>query len=365
MIAIAIGRCLFIGGGHHHGAMFMRVGASASGDGAVSVVTVTYGDRWPLLMQVLEFIEASSKVNVAVVIDNGAHVPIAPLVERAGFHKAIVVRNPRNVGSAAGFKLGLETVQGYDPEWIWLLDDDNLPDLSTLDTILRSATELDRGDLGRCAFMAFRPEQQADIAAGMDVRRCFPFHSSFFGFHVGDVPYKLWRRIRPKPPGVSREAIPARISLPYAPYGGLFFHVQLLQAIGTPKEELILYADDTEFSYRIVRSGGCIWLLTGAPVKELEPPWTSKRGARSSFEACLKGAIDFRMFYRTRNRAYFDRRCWSRNRFMYGVNRAAYLLILRLLALRYGSMGQYELFNRAIKLGEAGHLGLVDEYPLP
>jgi GT2 family glycosyltransferase len=345
--------------------MSMRVGANASGDCTVSVVTVTYGDRWPLLMQVLEFIEASPKVDRAVVVDNGAHVPIAPLVERAGFHKAIVVRIPRNLGSAAGFKRGLETVRRYDPEWIWLLDDDNLPDLSTLDTILRSATQLDRKDLGRCAFLAFRPEMQADIAAGMDVRRCFPAHSSFFGFHVGDVPYKLWHHIRRVRPGVSRGAMPARISLPYAPYGGLFFHLHLLQTIGTPKEELILYADDTEFSYRIVRSGGCIWLLTGAPVKELETPWISKRGAHSSFEACLKGAIGFRMFYRSRNRAYFDRRCWSRDRFMYGVNRTTYLLILRLLALRYRSTDRYELFNRAIKLGEAGHLGLVDEYPLP
>ena len=344
--------------------MFMRVGANAPGDPTVSVVTVTYGDRWRLLMQVLQFIEASSKINLAVVVDNGAHAPIAPLVERAGFHKAIVVRNPRNLGSAAGFKRGLETVRGYDPEWIWLLDDDNLPDPSTLDTIFRSATQLDRGDLGRCAFLAFRPEQQADLAVGMDVRRCFPAHSSFFGFHVADVPYKLWRHIGRVRPGVSR-AIPARIPLPYAPYGGLFFHLHLLQTIGTPKEELILYADDTEFSYRIVRSGGRICLLTGATIRELEPPWTSKRGARSSFEACLKGDIGFRMFYRTRNRAYFDRRCWSRNRFMYGVNRAAYLLILRVLALRYRSPDQYEMFNRAIRLGEQGRLGLVDEYPLP
>jgi GT2 family glycosyltransferase len=344
--------------------MSMTVGANASADRTVSVVTVTYGDRWPLLRRVLEFIEASSKVDRAVVVDNGAHAPIAPLVERAGFQKVIVVRMPRNLGSAAGFKRGLETVRGYDPEWIWLLDDDNLPEPSTLDTILRSATQLDRRDLGRCAFLAFRPQQQADIAAGMDVHRCIPAHSSFCGFHVADIPYKLWRRIRRVRPTVPR-AVPARISVPYAPYGGLFFHLHLLQTIGTPKEELILYADDTEFSYRIVRAGGCIWLLTGAPITELESPWITKRGARSSFEACLKGAAGFRLFYRARNRAYFDRRCWSHNRFMYLVNRAAYLLILRLLAWRYRRTDRYALIRRAIRLGEAGHLGLVDEYPLP
>jgi GT2 family glycosyltransferase len=229
--------------------------------------------------------------------------------------------------------------------------------------ILRSAIELDAAGRVRSAFVAFRPEHHVAVAAGEDVRRCFPPHSSFCGFHVADIPHKVWRRIRRRRPPASRE-LPSRISLPYAPYGGLFFHRDLLEKIGTPQQDLVLYADDTEFSSRIVRSGGCLWLLTGAPINELVPSWSTGQRARSSFEVWL-AASDFRVFYRARNRAYFDYRIWSRNKMIYRLNRLTYLLILRLFALRHRRVDRYGVFRRAIALGEEGRLGLEDEYPLP
>lgn len=339
--------------------------AHGAGDGAsVSVVTVTYGDRWPLLVRVLEFIEADPQIDRVVVVDNGAHVPVAPLVRRLFFRKTIVVGTPLNLGSAAGFKLGLETALTYDPAWIWLLDDDNLPDPAALDLLLRSASGLDRAERSFTAFAAFRPEHHLAVAAGEDVRRCFPPHSSFCGFHVVDIPHKVWRRMRRRRTPVLRD-MPARVSLPYAPYGGLFFHRTLLEKIGMPKQELVVYADDTEFSSRIVQSGGSLWLLTGAPIIDLEPSWSSTQSARTSFEVWLMGSTDFRVFYRARNRAYFDYRVWSRNKAIYRLNRLIYLLALRLFALRHRRVDRYDLFHRAIALGEQGRLGLEDEYPLP
>ena len=340
-----------------------ETGSNAPCHSVISIVTVTYGDRWHLLVRVLEYIEADPKIDRVIVVDNGAHAPIAALVQRACFRKAIVVGNPRNLGSAAGFKLGLETVLSYDPQWIWLLDDDNLPDPIALDKILQSAAALDPAERDRTAFVAFRPEYHVPVAAGEDVRRCFPPHSSFCGFHVTDIPHKIWHRILRRRPLASRE-IPVRVALPYAPYGGLFFHRKLLESIGTPDKELVLYADDTEFTSRIVRSGGRLWLLTGAPIIELEPPWSTKR-AGSSFEAWLTGSADFRVFYRARNRAYFDCRLWSRNKVIYRLNRLTYLLILRVFALRHRRIDRYDLFRRATTLGETGRLGLEDEYPLP
>jgi GT2 family glycosyltransferase len=340
-----------------------ETGSNAPSQSVVSIVTVTYGDRWHLLVRVLEYIEADPKIDRVIVVDNGAHAPIAALVQRACFRKAIVVGNPRNLGSAAGFKLGLETVLSYDPQWIWLLDDDNLPDPIALDKILQSAAALDPAERDRTAFVAFRPEYHVAVAAGEDVRRCFPPHSSFCGFHVTDIPHKIWHRILRRRPLASRE-IPARVALPFAPYGGLFFHRKLLESIGTPDNELVLYADDTEFSSRIVRSGGRLWLLTGAPIVDLEPPWSTKR-AGCSFEVWFTGSADFQVFYRARNRAYFDCRVWSRNKVIYRLNRLTYLLILRVFALRHRRIDRYDLFRRATTLGETGRLGLEDEYPLP
>jgi GT2 family glycosyltransferase len=328
----------------------------------VSVVTVTYGDRWKYLARLLQCLERDSRIERVIVVDNGAHRPIAPLSAEAGLGKVRVVRVERNLGSGAGFRLGLEALAPLHSSWIWLLDDDNLPESSALGTIMAAAELLEPHERGTCAFLAFRPEHQNDVATGVDVRRCFPPHSSFFGFHVADIPYKLWRRLPRRP--IARE-LPAQVSLPYAPYSGLFFHRVMFDTIGTPKAELVLYADDTEFSHRIVEAGGSIRLLTGALLIEMEPSWNAKSRTKTSFEGWLKGGSDLRVFYASRNQAYFESHYWLRSKFQYRLNRFTYLTLLRFFAWHFRALERYRLFRRAIVLGEKGCLGVAPDYPLP
>ncbi len=332
-------------------------------EACVSIVTVTYGDRWHLLRQVLNFAETSAKVQRIIVVDNGAHVPIASLIKDADLRKPIAISTGRNRGSAVGFKLGLERVAPFNPEWVWLLDDDNFPNPLALDTLLQEATGLDQSSRQRDAFVAFRPEAQPDIAAGVDVRKCYPARSSFCRFHVADIPYKIWRRLRRR--NSSAVELAARVSVPYSTYSGLFLHRTLLDRIGTPNVELVLYCDDTEFTHRIVQSGGHIWLLTDASLTDLERSWNAKAASRSSFAGWLQRGADFQVFYGARNRAFFDTSCWMRSRLMYRINRTTYLLLLRVFALRHRRGDRYRLFYRAIVLGEKGHLGNVADYPLP
>jgi GT2 family glycosyltransferase len=330
--------------------------------GGVSVVTVTYGDRWKYLSRQLQYLENDSSVERVIVVDNGAHRPIAPLAAEAGLHKVRVVRVERNLGSGAGFRLGLEVLAPLHPSWIWLLDDDNLPEPSALGTLIAAAVLLQPHERRTCAFLAFRPEHQNDVATGVDVRRCFPPHSSFFGFHVADIPYKIWRRL---PRRAVATDMPAQVSLPYAPYSGLFFHRMMFDVIGTPRAELVLYADDTEFSHRIVKAGGSIRLLTGALLIELEPSWNSKSRSSNSFESWLKGGSDLRVFYASRNQAYFESQYWLRSKSLYRLNRLIYLAILRFYAWHFRAYDRYSLFRRAIVLGENGRLGVAPDYPLP
>ena len=330
----------------------------------ICVVTVTYGDRWPLLRQLLEHIERCPRVGEIIVVDNGAHHPIAPLAAAAGFQKARVYRHATNKGSAHGFKTGLELLGQRPTEWIWLLDDDNAPEAAALDTLLRAAEALPLSERGLCAFLAFRPEHQSDIADGVAIRRCYPTQSSFFGFHVADIPYKIWRRLPWGHPS-NRVGIPNEVVLPYAPYSGLFFHRDLLSTIGTPNAEFVLYADDTEFSYRITSAGGHIRLLTDARLHELEPSWNAKRKTHTSFELWLKTGSDLRVFYSSRNQAYFDAKFWRRNRLLYMLNRGVFLTMLRFFAWRYDSRERYALVRRAIRLGESGRLCLAHDMPLP
>ncbi len=51
---------------------------------------------------------------------------------------------------------------------------------------------------------------------------------------------------------------------------GLFFHKDLIEKIGLPDESYFLYVDDFDFTYRITKAGGEIWMVTNSHLHDLE-----------------------------------------------------------------------------------------------
>ena len=97
----------------------------------ICVVTVTYGNRFHLLKQV---VDAGLKEGVCkvIVVDNNSETEsrekLKEYERELGNQKIEVLYLDSNYGSAGGFKKRLEE-EYSDPEceFIWLLDDDNIP----------------------------------------------------------------------------------------------------------------------------------------------------------------------------------------------------------------------------------------------
>jgi glycosyltransferase involved in cell wall biosynthesis len=331
--------------------------------GTVSVcsVTVTYGRRWHLLRQVLTS-AFKQGVDHVIVIDNASQDTIALKAMEEFGNKVQVVTLDTNTGSANGYKIGLEEALNTDAEYIWLLDDDNLPQPGALESLLKFNEKLRTiRPLNGFALLSFRPEHQADIAAGVPLRRCYPRPGSFFGFHVLDIPYKLWRRTiwgKPRQP----ELMPEYIPVPFAPYSGFFCHRSVIDRIGLPNDGMVLYADDTEFTSRLEGSGGQIFLIPVSRIDDLETSWNTKSRFSSSFLGWLCGSSDFRAFYGARNQAYFEAKR-DKHKIVRSVNRAFYLAILTVVAVLKKRMSRLRLLADAIRSGEAGLLGVDDRFP--
>ena len=96
----------------------------------VCSVIVTYGDRFHLLKQVIEacYKEGVDKV---IVIDNASEENSKKQLkeyEKENQDRLKVIYLEENIGSAGGYKRGLqEAYECEECEYIWLLDDDNMP----------------------------------------------------------------------------------------------------------------------------------------------------------------------------------------------------------------------------------------------
>ena len=328
------------------------------------VATVTYGKRWHLLREVL-LSARDEGFHRAVVVDNGSGEDIAALARTTFGDFVDVVRLPRNLGSAGGFKRAMERAVELDAEFILIVDDDNRLDAGCHAALAaahaRRVTAVGRDLL---AIQAYR-ERQHDLATGTPSRGMHsdnPF--AYFGFHVLDLPAKVLRRTTFGRQQQAARPIRDEVVIDNSPYSGLFFHRALIDRLGLPDERFVLYCDDLEFSSRVTRAGGAIVLVTAARLVDLEESWNLADGITNAFDARLVGDGDFRAFYSARNNAYFEQFILGKPGFVRTINRLAFFTILWSIAFVRHRLDRFRLLRRAIRDGESGRLGEHPEYRL-
>lgn len=329
------------------------------------LVTVTYGSRRGLLQNMLAAAKAEGIVNV-VVVDNGANWNLAELVPMFAEIDLHIVPMGCNTGSACGFSAGISAAIGRGAETIWLLDDDNRPLPGTLATLLSGAEEHLVGDAkSRNALLAFRPEHQPEVARRPRKRRFGPRPSSFHCFHVLDMPSKIWGRLFGKlRQHAAAEPPVEQVELSTAPYSGLLFNRSLITKIGLPRTDFVLYSDDTEFTYRITRTGGKIVLLTGALLEDMESSWHVQHGHGTAIHSLLLGQGDFRVYYGFRNAIYFQRFYLKENRLVVNLNKHLFMFCLQVFSLVWRRRDRYRLIKMAVADGSSGRLGQHSRFTL-
>jgi GT2 family glycosyltransferase len=154
--------------------------------------------------------------------------------------------------------------------------------------------------------------------------------------------------------GVSRKPI----RIPYASYGGLFFHTSLLRKIGYPNEDFFLYADDREFSYRITCRGGRIFLIPKSLIYDVHMSDHHSNVTLKPYDYLLKGDPQFfKTYYLVRNNAYFQYRFWTDSPLIYSLNKFLFFLQLFWFSLRFHKLKRFWKIWQAVQEGEKGLLG--------
>ena len=333
----------------------------------VAAVTVTYGRRWKFLSQVLdELVTNHPLVGDIVIVDNASEDDIEScvnLVRNTCGARIHAARLDTNTGSANGYKTGIEiALRETEAELLWLLDDDNKPCEQSLERLLCAYRAL--GDDPNNALASLRRDRQQYLRAAKDGTMVGLKPNSFFGFHIRDAGCKFGRKLMSKSRQhqVSKLRFPL-ISIGCVPYGGLLFHRDWIRKICLPDERFYLYADDIEFSSRMVGHGGRIYLCAMSEVEDLEVSWhlwTSASHPMMSSTADL-----LMLYYQIRNQAYLEtRRCVSCFP-IYVLNVVAFLGFLAASSLWFDrkplfTARRIRFLVTAIRDGWAGRLGQVE-----
>ena len=306
----------------------------------VCAVIVTYGDRFHLLRQVMDACY-KERIDKIIVIDNAsAENSRKQLKEYEKEHKdrIRVIYLDENTGSAGGYKRGLEEAYKCEEcEYILTLDDDNVITENFLKKIKGILDYLDNIPKDKLMLSLYRPIWDDDkrvVEEGW-VKGYKP--NNFTGLNFLDM---LKRKIINKKKNYLFFPLnPIEV----AAMGGLFFHKTVINLIGYPKEELFLYADDHEYTYRFIKSGGNIFMAGNLIVRDIDRTNMNEKG--EEIHSFSKDFSEMKLYYGVRNHTYLSKKFITFKPFFYGN-----LFFVSIVRFRHIFKTPLSLFIRRYKL---------------
>lgn len=196
-----------------------------------------------------------------------------------------LIRNPRNLGFTGGVNTGITRALAAGADYIWLLNNDALPDADTL-SILVSAMQSDlRIGMASPIILNSDANDEVDFCGGLLV-------DTVGGLPVGTAieattdlaTYERWARESPK-----------RIFL----FGtALLMRRSMVEAVGLYDDRFFAYWEDVDYSVRCLKSG----------FDNIVVPDAEVRHASGTLEADLSSKPPRYYYYMTRNELLFNRK---------------------------------------------------------
>lgn len=198
----------------------------------ILAVVVTY-NRKDLLQRCLSAITAQTRAcDDIVVVDNGSTDGTAEMLAESWGNRVQAHLLSPNIGSAGGYSAGVRIAYAQKADFIWLMDDDVIPDPDALEKLLQADRLLESKGLER-AFVCstpWTPEGEVTNVPGIDTRRN--------RIHYRNWPFLLEHRMMP----VKRSTFVSFL-LPRA----------MVTEYGLPLAPMFIWGEDTEYTTRITR----------------------------------------------------------------------------------------------------------------
>ena len=313
-------------------------------------VTVTYGNRFHLLKQVIDSALAEGISKVIVVDNNSVPQSREKLKEyEKGLNGKIkVLYLDDNYGSAGGFKRGLEEAYiDSQCEFIWLLDDDNVPEKGSYKNLICAYEYL--GNIEKNVLISFRESNPNNILALTEGASIGYKTNSFLNFHI-----KYW--FINKINKINKINAYSILKSQIAPYGGLFLAKNVITKIGFPNEDFFVYADDHEWTLRMTNNNFNLYLCSESKLKDIDWTWTKSIAKNPHYEP---EASEFKIYYALRNHVFLDKN-FIENKYIYFLNLSISLIynyFIHLFLVPKIATKRFKLILRAVKDGLKGRLG--------
>lgn len=327
----------------------------------VTAVTIMYGDRWKFLSQVLEAVMRDPYISTFVIVDNGSknEVEIKEGVRQYG-ERVVVLRQEKNLGSAGGFAKGLEYARTTGSDFVFILDDDSVPEDDTVEKFMEIRKLFPTPNVVLCSNRIILPGNKEKFYQ-LSLKKPSATGTFFEVFSVSKFANFLNLFNNKKASDIKPSPFIPIIPVTAFVYGGSFIPMQAVRETALPDASLFLYGDDIEYAWAIKKSGYDAYLCVSPLMHDVDLTF----GEGSHIFGLFEGkTLPFKVFYRVRNMVRISRKHSSQSPPVLFINMFVWILGLYILGfLRFGPTKMF--FSRSKLIAQAVIAGFLKSYPIP
>ena len=210
----------------------------------IVAVVVTY-NRKDLLVECLNAIlQQTYQINKVVIIDNNSTDGTYEKLKEAKIldNKEIIVykKLEKNIGGAGGFHEGMKLSKQYNPDFVWIMDDDTIPNKDCLENLLK-ANNLMKEKNEKVSFFASTIYGEKGEFMNVPVIDERPSENG----------YPDWYKYLNK--GI--------VEIKIATFVLLLINIDAIKTCGLPCKDFFIWGDDTEYTTRITKYYGNAYMV--------------------------------------------------------------------------------------------------------
>lgn len=200
----------------------------------VAAIVVTY-NRKKLLEECLDALLAQSyQLDKIWVINNCSMDGTEKLFEKDAKYDCPNIKfytTKKNLGGAGGFCEGIKLIDSTEYDWVWIMDDDTIPNSDSLEELMNANTYLKENEKKRVGFLASTVYGPEGEPMNVPVLQTAPTENGYADWykHLSAGLVKV------------KSATFVSVLVPY----------NAIKSLGYPIAEYFIWGDDTEYTQRI------------------------------------------------------------------------------------------------------------------
>jgi len=301
----------------------------------VYAIIVTYKDRSEKLLRLINRLK-EVKIDGIVIIENGATEKLLYLLKQLENDEIKILYLGANTGTANAFMTGMQYVKENNlSEYVWLFDDDNVPENDSLNQIKKFLEkEIEKKNINKIIIGCNRKDKYTYKICTMNdsVWLGLGRINSYWGFHLYDFIKKIFNKVFVNQENEIHVSKVNWKRVNNCAWGGMFFNIALTDTIGFPNKEYFVFLDDYEYSMRLSKNEGTVYLLFNSIVND--PEENEEVSANyNRFQQIIFNIDPYKNYYLGRNYFVFNLKHRTDNRAVFFLNTITFIVLLLIFSV--------------------------------